>query len=91
MLTVIKVGGGLAREAGARGGTSPAVYNAANEVCVEAFLGGRIRFTEIVPTVERVLTAHDVPSKERVLTVDDVLTADSWARAEAQTVLGLDA
>jgi 1-deoxy-D-xylulose-5-phosphate reductoisomerase len=82
---------GLARQAGERGGTAPAVYNAANEVCVEAFLSGRIRFTEIVPTVERVLTAHDVPSKVRMLTVDDVLAADSWARAEARSVLGLDA
>ncbi len=45
---------GLAREAGARGGTVPAVYNAANEVCVEAFLAGEMRFTEIVPTIARV-------------------------------------
>jgi 1-deoxy-D-xylulose-5-phosphate reductoisomerase len=72
----------LAREAGARGGTAPAVYNAANEVCVEAFLGGEMRFTDIVPTVERVLAAHHVPSEETVLTVDDVLAADAWARAE---------
>ena len=35
----------LAREAGRAGGTAPAVYNAANEVCVEAFLAGRIAFT----------------------------------------------
>ncbi|MFL6131464.1 MAG: 1-deoxy-D-xylulose-5-phosphate reductoisomerase, partial [Nocardioidaceae bacterium] len=52
----------LAREAGARGGTAPAVYNAANEVCVQAFLAGEMRFTDIVPTVERVLEAHPVPS-----------------------------
>ena len=38
----------LAREAGARGGTAPAVYNAANEVCVEAFRDGGLRFAEIV-------------------------------------------
>jgi 1-deoxy-D-xylulose-5-phosphate reductoisomerase len=80
----------LAMEAGTRGGTAPAVYNAANEVGVEAFHAGRIRFTEIVPTVERVLTAHDVPSKER-LDVDDVLAADTWARGEARRLLGLDA
>jgi 1-deoxy-D-xylulose-5-phosphate reductoisomerase len=72
----------LAREAGARGGTAPAVYNAANEVCVEAFRAGRLRFTEIVPTVERVLHAHDVPSKGE-LTVEDVLAADAWARRQA--------
>ena len=73
----------LAREAGSRGATAPAVYNAANEVCVEAFLAGEMRFTDIVPTVERVLLAHDVPSDLTDLTVDDVLAADAWAREQA--------
>ena len=73
---------GLAREAGERGSTAPAVYNAANEVCVDAFMAGRLGFAEIVPTVAAVLGRHDVPSKEQ-LTVDDVLAADAWARAEA--------
>jgi 1-deoxy-D-xylulose-5-phosphate reductoisomerase len=73
---------GLAREAGTRGGTAPAVYNAANEVCVHAFLSGEMRFTDIVPTVARVLAAHDVPSTED-LTVEDVLAADEWARGQA--------
>ncbi len=77
----------LAREAGAAGGTAPAVYNAANEVCVEAFLAGRMRFTDIVPTIGRVLAGHDVPSEEQDLTVDDVLAADAAARAAARTVL----
>ena len=73
----------LARRAGALGGTAPAVYNAANEVCVQAFLDGEMRFTDIVPTIERVLAAHDVPSEQTVLTVDDVLAADAWARGQA--------
>jgi 1-deoxy-D-xylulose-5-phosphate reductoisomerase len=73
----------LAREAGTRGRTAPAVYNAANEVCVRAFLDGEMRFTDIVPTVERVLAAHDVPSSVTELTVDDVLAADAWARRQA--------
>jgi 1-deoxy-D-xylulose-5-phosphate reductoisomerase len=63
------------------------VYNAANEVCVAAFLDHEMRFTEIVPTIERVLAAHDVPSKGTAvagLTVDDVLEADAWAREEAR-------
>jgi 1-deoxy-D-xylulose-5-phosphate reductoisomerase len=80
----------LAREAGRLAGTAPAVYNAANEVCVEAFLAGRMRFTDIVPTVEDVLAAHDVPSKGTDLTVDDVLAADAWARAQAAAVHRLD-
>jgi 1-deoxy-D-xylulose-5-phosphate reductoisomerase len=73
----------LAREAGSRGGTAPAVYNAANEVCVDAFLTGEMRFTDIVPTVERVLHAHDVPLNGPELTVEDVLAADTWAREQA--------
>jgi 1-deoxy-D-xylulose-5-phosphate reductoisomerase len=77
----------LAREAGSRGGTAPAVYNAANEVCVEAFLAGRMRFTDIVPSVEAVLARHDVPSSEKDLTVEDVLGADAWARAETRNEL----
>jgi 1-deoxy-D-xylulose-5-phosphate reductoisomerase len=72
----------LAREAGERGSTAPAVYNAANEVCVEAFHAGGLGFTDIVDTVAHVLAHHDVPSKEH-LTVDDVLAADAWAREEA--------
>ncbi len=70
----------LAREAGERGGTAPAVYNAANEVCVEAFRAGDLRFVDIVDTVGRVLHDHDVGS-HRDLTVDDVLAADAWARS----------
>jgi 1-deoxy-D-xylulose-5-phosphate reductoisomerase len=73
----------LARRAGSLGGTAPAVYNAANEVCVQAFLDGEMRFTDIVPTIERVLSAHDVPSEQTDLTVDDVLAADAWARGQA--------
>jgi 1-deoxy-D-xylulose-5-phosphate reductoisomerase len=74
----------LAKRAATTGGTAPAVYNAANEVCVEAFRGGRLSFTEIVPTVAAVLSHHDVPSTPgSSLTVEDVLAADAWARAEA--------
>ena len=76
----------LARTAGERGGTAPAVYNAANEVAVDAFHDGRLRFPDIVSTVAHVLDRHDVPSKEH-LTVDDVLAADSWARAEAAALI----
>ena len=72
----------LARAAGAAGSTAPAVYNAANEIAVEAFRAGRLEFRRIVPTIADVLAAHDVPSGEQ-LTVDDVLEADAWARREA--------
>jgi 1-deoxy-D-xylulose-5-phosphate reductoisomerase len=72
----------LAREAGAKGGTAPAVYNAANEVCVDAFHDGRIAFPVIVDVIAHVLGEHDVPSEEN-LTLDDVLAADAWAREAA--------
>jgi 1-deoxy-D-xylulose-5-phosphate reductoisomerase len=76
----------LAREAGRRGATAPAVYNAANEVGVEAFRAGRLPFDRIVPTIEHVLTEHDVPSGAPALTVEDVLDADEWARRRAAEV-----
>ena len=77
----------LARRAGQRGGVAPAVYNAANEVCVEAFRRGALPFTGIVDTVERVVSAvDDVPSKQ-ALTVDDVLAADAWARSTAASLI----
>ena len=77
----------LARDAGERGGTAPAVYNAANEVCVDAFRTGRLRFDEIVGTIAQVLARHDVPSGEG-LTVDDILAADAWARTETSSLIG---
>ena len=78
---------GLAREAGRAGATTPAVYNAANEVCVEAFLAGTLPFVRIVPTVADVVRTHGVPSGEQELTVDDVLAADAWARGEATRLI----
>ncbi len=82
---------GLAKQVGRAGGTFPAVYNAANEECVLGFLGGRIRFVDIVDTIARVVAAHsETPGIDcGPLDVDDVLRADRWARAEARDVLGL--
>ena len=75
----------LARRVGELGGSFPAVYNAANEVCVAAFLGGRIRFLEIVDTVEAVVGKHAPQGPD--VTLDDLLAADAWAREQAQGVL----
>jgi 1-deoxy-D-xylulose-5-phosphate reductoisomerase len=76
----------LAKRVGSSGGTWPAVYNAANEVCVQAFFDGRLRFVEIVDTVARVVEAYAAEPGSRVvdLTLDDVLAADRWARAAAE-------
>lgn len=76
----------LARAAGERGSTAPAVYNAANEVCVAAFRDGRLGFTRIVDVVGEVVATHDVPSTEG-LTLDDVLAADAWARQTATRLI----
>jgi 1-deoxy-D-xylulose-5-phosphate reductoisomerase len=75
----------LARHVGALGGTAPAVYNAANEECVEAFRHGRLPFLGIVDTVERVVTEHEV--LDTGVTLDDVLAADAWAREEARALV----
>ena len=80
----------LARSAGERGGTAPAVYNAANEACVEAFRAQRLAFVDIVPTIAAVLARHDVRSGE-TLSVDDVLAADDWARTAATDLIGAPA
>jgi len=77
---------GLAREAAAASATHPAVYNAANEECVAAFLAGRIGFVEIVDTVARVLGEHDGAAAGSV-TLDEVLAAETWARARAREAL----
>ncbi|MBA2560101.1 MAG: 1-deoxy-D-xylulose-5-phosphate reductoisomerase [Propionibacteriales bacterium] len=80
----------LAVEAGRAGGVSPAVYNAANEVCVEAFLAGRLPYLGIVDTVAAVLARSDVPSITGGLSVDDVLAADRWARERASEAVVLE-
>jgi 1-deoxy-D-xylulose-5-phosphate reductoisomerase len=77
----------LAREVGETGGTAPAVFNAANEECVEAFLAGRLPFLAVVDTVARVVTEHHVPSSED-LSIDDVLAAEAWARTRARELTG---
>ncbi|RKS77369.1 1-deoxy-D-xylulose-5-phosphate reductoisomerase [Motilibacter peucedani] len=86
----------LCKSAGERGGTAPAVLNAANEECVAAFLAGRIPFTAIVDTVERVLGEHDpatgvTAAAGNALSVADVLMAEGWARRRAHEVLAATA
>lgn len=76
----------LAREAVAASGTHPAVYNAANEECVAAFLDEQIAFGDVVRTVERVLEAHDGVAPG-ALSLDAVLAADAWARQAAREIL----
>jgi len=81
----------LAREVGAAGSCFPAVFNAANEECVAAFLAQRIRFTEIVDTVRRVVDdwGANPENDTSALNVDTVMSAEIWARHRAHEHLGL--
>jgi len=89
----------LARRSGRLGGTAPAVFNAANEECVDAFHDGRLSFLQILDVVEAVLDEHagaaDTPGpasradvgstlvQDAGLTLEVVLAADRWARGRA--------
>jgi len=77
---------GLAKDAARQGSTYPAVFNAANEEAVLAFHAGRIRFTDIVDTIEAVLSEHTGSSG---LTVESVLDAEKWARARTHERLAV--
>jgi 1-deoxy-D-xylulose-5-phosphate reductoisomerase len=77
----------LARQVGEAGGTHPAVYNAANEVCVDAFHDGAIGFLDIVDTVAAVVEAHATTGAGDAGSVEGVLEADAWARARAAELL----
>lgn len=89
----------LARRAGTLGGTAPAVLNAANEVCVDAFCEGRIGFLDIVDTITAVLDEHceaGAPAAvdgsrfvgDDAITVETVMAADAWARSAARRHTG---
>ena len=66
------------------GETMPAILNASNEVAVNAFLEGAIKFTEIPLLIQRVMEDHDV---RPVHTIEDILRADHWARERAKAII----
>jgi 1-deoxy-D-xylulose-5-phosphate reductoisomerase len=68
----------LARAAGRAGGTTPAVFNAANEEAVAAFVDGRLPFVRIVDTVADVVGSHE--NLMKVTTLAEVKEAEDWAR-----------
>jgi len=80
----------LARRAGEYGRTGPAVFNAANEVCVDAFVAGHLGFLGIVDTVAAVLDEHlaDPVWFTDSVTLDSVLGADRWARERTAQLIG---
>jgi 1-deoxy-D-xylulose-5-phosphate reductoisomerase len=71
----------LGHEVAQRGGSTGAVLNAANEIAVERFLAGEIRFTEIVTCCRAVLDHH---AFDAAPDLDQLLAMDAWSRTEAR-------
>jgi 1-deoxy-D-xylulose-5-phosphate reductoisomerase len=67
----------LAFEAGRRGGTLPAVMNAANETAVQLFLADKLDFLTITHLVEKVMASHELINNPDL---EQILQADAWAR-----------
>jgi 1-deoxy-D-xylulose-5-phosphate reductoisomerase len=66
------------------GGTMPAVMNAANEIAVDAFLNGGIRFLGIADVIRSTMDAH---THRDIASLDDALEADRWAREKAESLV----
>jgi 1-deoxy-D-xylulose-5-phosphate reductoisomerase len=77
----------LAREAGILGGLAPAVFNAANEEAVHAFLRKRLDFLAIVPTVAEVVEGYALAGVSAPRDVADVLAVEEYARRRAHEVI----
>ncbi len=75
----------LAAAAGKTGRCLPAIYNAANEECVEAFRARRLSFVNIVSTVHDVLDAE--PGFAEPGSIDDVFAAEAWAREATRRLI----
>lgn len=76
----------LAYRAAADGESMPAVMNAANEVAVDAFLSGKIKFIDIALLIEKTMDAHEAHD---LGSIDEVLSADLWGRKKTRELLGL--
>lgn len=79
----------LARKAGKAGGSAPSVFNAANEICVDAFCDKKIGFLAITDTIAQVLDDHLATNfvSDEEMTVEKVLAVDSWARTRAAEIV----
>ncbi|MGL5406144.1 MAG: 1-deoxy-D-xylulose-5-phosphate reductoisomerase [Propionibacteriaceae bacterium] len=79
----------LARRVGKKGGTAPAVYNAANEACVDAFCVGQLSFLGITDTISSVVAEHEQQGwvDAADISLDIVMAADAWARQRVTTML----
>jgi 1-deoxy-D-xylulose-5-phosphate reductoisomerase len=73
----------LGIEAGKAKGTAPAAFNAANEMAVQMFLEGRMRFGKIAEVIDRVLQRHEVRS---ATDLETILESDRWAREQGRAL-----
>ncbi|MFH2064561.1 MAG: 1-deoxy-D-xylulose-5-phosphate reductoisomerase [Pseudomonadota bacterium] len=69
-----------AYEACRKGGTLPAVLNAANEIAVQAFLDSRLPFIRIPDVIRRTMDSHQIDKQPKL---SDIKNADQWARLQA--------
>ena len=77
----------LAKRCGELGGGLPAVYNAANEVAVAAFLAQRIKFTAIIELVERVVQSFGSNTPTTIRDISDVSAIEQSARMKAEELI----
>jgi 1-deoxy-D-xylulose-5-phosphate reductoisomerase len=77
----------LATRCGELGGGLPAVYNAANEVAVAAFLAQRIKFTAIIELVERVVQSFGSNTPTTIRDISDVSAIEQSARMKAEELI----
>lgn len=75
----------LARVVGLQGGAAPAVYNGANEACVEAFLSRKMPFTGIAQVVSQVV--EEYRPEAGASSLEDLWAYDSWARARSRIII----
>ena len=75
----------LAYETSRKGGSFPAVLNAANEEAVKMYLSGNLKFTAIPKLISSVLSSHRAAKR---CSLGDIMNADCWAREETKRVTG---
>jgi len=78
----------IAIEAGVRGGGAPVAVNAANEVAVDAFLNGRIRFLQIAALIEDILASMDADLPAELTSFAEIAAVDEAARLLAHSLIG---
>ena len=77
----------LARHCGTVGGALPAIFNAANEEAVAAFINGRIKFTDIIATVEEMITQYEGQSLPALRDLADVSAIEQDARTRTEQLI----